>query len=482
MRRLTYRLTRSVDATVFLSEAESGHPPKTEAVVIRPRVGSGGDVSVFSLRQITAEMLRAEAERDANRDDSDLDALTQGDPWAVLRAELLDLAFVFPDYAPAEFDTARASRLLELLTVTIGKLRDELKTIAQRLLEIDSDAALQYLHPDAATPPATTRPSEEIDTFAKLSDELRTIAQRLAEVDFEAKLQLLKPAVVTSPATTRPSEEIDTFGKWRDELRTIAQRLAEVDSEAILQLLKPAVVTSPATTRASEEINLDRLRETLEKNTESRAVPAAAPSHALVDEPFFVTPEARLSRLWLAGLETAKFAFNRRTGLWLYRMDGREIVALPSRDGVEPPDDSSLELFDVIRSTKADGDTPDFIIRGPHGSKTAVRVKGSSALRRTRATRPRQISAAIAALEARQNGNHVAGRYAVVAGTLGIPPEKPVVVQRLVASVTNLISNPETEVLVRFLAPREVGIDKVIERVSNRERPATKTRRARKGK
>jgi hypothetical protein len=436
MRRLTYRLTRSVDATVFLSEAESGHPPKTEAVVIRPRVGSGGDVSVFSLRQITAEMLRAEAERDANRDDSDLDALTQGDPWAVLRAELLDLAFVFPDYAPAEFDTARASRLLELLTVTIGKLRDELKTIAQRLLEIDSDAALQYLHPDAATPPATTRPSEEIDTFAKLSDELRTIAQRLAEVDFEAKLQLLKPAVVTSPATTR----------------------------------------------ASEEINLDRLRETLEKNTESRAVPAAAPSHALVDEPFFVTPEARLSRLWLAGLETAKFAFNRRTGLWLYRMDGREIVALPSRDGVEPPDDSSLELFDVIRSTKADGDTPDFIIRGPHGSKTAVRVKGSSALRRTRATRPRQISAAIAALEARQNGNHVAGRYAVVAGTLGIPPEKPVVVQRLVASVTNLISNPETEVLVRFLAPREVGIDKVIERVSNRERPATKTRRARKGK
>jgi hypothetical protein len=436
MRRLTYRLTRSVDATVFLSEAESGHPPKTEAVVIRPRVGSGGDVSVFSLRQITAEMLRAEAERDANRDDSDLDALTQGDPWAVLRAELLDLAFVFPDYAPAEFDTARASRLLELLTVTIGKLRDELKTIAQRLLEIDSDAALQYLHPDAATPPATTRPSEEIDTFAKLSDELRTIAQRLAEVDFEAKLQLLKPAVVTSPATTRPSEEI----------------------------------------------NLDRLRETLEKNTESRAVPAAAPSHALVDEPFFVTPEARLSRLWLAGLETAKFAFNRRTGLWLYRMDGREIVALPSRDGVEPPDDSSLELFDVIRSTKADGDTPDFIIRGPHGSKTAVRVKGSSALRRTRATRPRQISAAIAALEARQNGNHVAGRYAVVAGTLGIPPEKPVVVQRLVASVTNLISNPETEVLVRFLAPREVGIDKVIERVSNRERPATKTRRARKGK
>jgi uncharacterized coiled-coil protein SlyX len=434
MRRLTYRLTRSVDASVFVSEAESGQPTKTEAVVIRPRVGSGGDVSVFALRQITAEMLRAEAERDANRDDSDLDALTQGDPWAVLRAELLDLALVFPDYTPAEFDTARASRLLELLTVTIGKLRDELRTIAQRLLEIDSDAALQYLHPDAATPPATTRPSEEIDTLAKL----------------------------------------------RDELRTIAQRLAEVNSEAKLQLLKPAVVTSPATTRTSEEINLDRLRETLEINTESRAVPAAAPSHALVDEPFFVTPEARLSRLWLAGLETAKFAFNKRTGLWLHRMDGREIIALPSSDGVHPTWDGLLELFDITRSPKVDADTPDFIIRVTDGGRLEARVKSYSALRRTRATRPRQISAAIAALEARQNGNHVAGRYAVVAGTLGMPPEKPVVVQRLVASVTNLISNPETVALVRFLAPEQVNIDKVITQVLNREKPAIKTRKAEK--
>jgi uncharacterized coiled-coil protein SlyX len=478
MRRLTYRLTRSVDASVFVSEAESGQPTKTEAVVIRPRVGSGGDVSVFALRQITAEMLRAEAERDANRDDSDLDALTQGDPWAVLRAELLDLALVFPDYTPAEFDTARASRLLELLTVTIGKLRDELRTIAQRLLEIDSDAALQYLHPDAATPPATTRPSEEIDTLAKLRDELRTIAQRLAEVNSEAKLQLLKPAVLTSPATTRPSEEIDTFGKLRDELRTITQRLVKINSDGALKYLHPDAATPPATTRPSEEINLDRLRETLRERGESKE------DEQRIDDFHPVLPEGKLvmGSLQRAGLETANLTFNRRTGLWVRRTDGREIVALPSRDGVEPPDDSSLELFDVISSPKADGDTPDFIIRGPHGAKTEVRVKGSSALRRTRATRPRQISAAIAALEARQNGDHIAGRYAVVAKTLGIPPEKPVVVQRLVASVVVLISNPETVALVRFLAPREVGIDKVIERVLTREKPATKTRRARKGK
>jgi hypothetical protein len=383
VRRLTYRLTRSVDATVFVGEGESDHPPKTEAVVIRPRAGGGGAVSVFALRQITAEMLRAEAERDANRDDSDLDALTQGDPWAVLRAQLLDLAFVFPDYAPAEFDTARGSELLELITRTIGKLRDELQTIAQRLAEIDSEAALQYLSPDAATPPATTRP----------------------------------------------------FG----------------------------------------QLDLDRLRESLTKRGESKE------EKQQIDDFYPVQPA---SINWMpfarSGLDSANLTFNKRTGLWLHRMDGREIIALPSSDGVHPTWDGLLELFDITRSPKVDADTPDFIIRVMDGGRLEARVKSYSALRRTRATRPRQISAAIAALEARQNGNHVAGRYAVVAGTLGMPPEKPVVVQRLVASVTNLISNPETVALVRFLAPEQVNIDKVITQVLNREKPAIKTRKAEK--
>jgi hypothetical protein len=384
MRRLTYRLTRSVDATVFVSEAESDHPPKTEAVVIRPRAGGGGEVSVFALRQITAEMLRAEAERDANRDDSDLDALTQGDPWAVLRAQLLDLAFVFPDYAPAEFDTARGSELLELITRTIGKLRDELQTIAQRLAEIDSEAALQYLSPDAATPPATTRP----------------------------------------------------FG----------------------------------------QLDLDRLRESLTKRGESKE------EKQQIDDFYPVQPASINwgSPFARSGLDSANLTFNKRTGLWLHRMDGREIIALPSSDGVHPTWDGLLELFDITRSPKVDADTPDFIIRVTDGGRLEARVKSYSALRRTRATRPRQISAAIAALEARQNGNHVAGRYAVVAGTLGMPPEKPVVVQRLVASVTNLISNPETVALVRFLAPEQVNIDKVITQVLNREKPAIKTRKAEK--
>jgi hypothetical protein len=369
-----------------MGKAESGYPPKAEAVVIRPRPGSGGDVSVFAIQRITAEMLTGGAEQAGDDQDSELTSLTESDPWAVLRAELLDLAFVFPDYAPAEFDTARASRLLELLTVTVDKLREEVRVIEQRVAEMYSEAALQYLDPDAATPPATTQPSGQLD--------------------------------------------------------------------------------------------LDRLRETLRERGESKE------DEQRIDDFHPVPPAGELSvgPLQRAGLETANLTFNKRTGLWLYRMDGREIIALPSRDGVEPPDDSSLELFDVISSTKANGDTPDFIFRGPRGSKTEVRVKGSSALRRTRATRPRQISAAIAALEARQNGDHIAGRYAVVAKTLGIPPEKPVVVQRLVASVVVLISNPETVALVRFLAPREVGIDKVIERVLTREKPATKTRRARKGK
>jgi hypothetical protein len=63
-----------------------------------------------------------------------------------------------------------------------------------------------------------------------------------------------------------------------------------------------------------------------------------------------------------------------------------------------------------------------------------------------------------------------------------MPPEKPFVVQRLVASVTKLISNSETEALVRFLAPREVNINKVIERVLIREKASTKTRNAQKKK
>jgi hypothetical protein len=364
MRRFVHRLTRSVDATVLVSEAEAGHPPKTEAVVIRPRAGSGGNVSMFALRQITADMLRAEAERDATRDEHALDFLTQGDPWTTLRAELLDVALVLPDYTPTEFETSRAIELLERLTVTVVKLRNEIQRIEDRLAEVDSEAALAYLFPVASTPP--------------------------------------------SPPPDDPSRREDDF--------------------------RPV----PSETRLA------------------------------------VSPLER------EGLETAHFTFNRRTGLWLHTKDGREIVALPSGDGIEPAADLLLELFDIIRPPQDKGETPDFIFRGPGGVKFEARVKSYSALRRTRATRPRQISAAIAALEARQNRDHVAGRYAVVARILGIPPEKPIVVQRLVASVTKLISNPKTEVLVRFLAPEQVNIDKVITQVLNREKPAIKTRKAEK--
>jgi hypothetical protein len=319
-----------------------------------------------------------------------------------------------------------------------------------------SEAALQYLSPDAAPPP---------------------------------------PAVLDMAGASKQLElVVATLGKLGDELLENARRSAEIETE-LQTLINRDPDAAPAPTRIVDSVareehlvgDLGRLGETLRERGELkedgqriddyRPAPSAAelrpaPSATQLAE----TPLER------AGLKTANLTFNKRTGLWLHRMDGREIVALPSKDDVEPSDDYLLELFDIIRSPKADGGTPDFITPGPDGGRLEIRVKGSSALRRTRATRPRQISAAIAALEARQNGNHVAGRYAVVAGTLGMPPEKPVVVQRLVASVTNLISNPETVALVRFLAPREVDVDKVIARVSNRERPATKTRNARKKK
>jgi hypothetical protein len=453
-------------------------------------------------------MLRAEAERDANRDDSDLDALTQGDPWAVLRAQLLDLAFVFPDYAPAELDTARASRLLELLTATMGKLRHELRTIERRLAEIDSEAALQYLSPDAP-PPAVldmAGASKQLElvaaTLGKLRHQLRTIERRRAEIDSLVALQYLSPGAAPPPPTVfdmaGASKQFElvaaTFGKLGDELLVNAQRSAEIETE-LQTLINRDPDAAPAPTRTVDSVarkehlvvDLGRLRETLGERGELkedgqriddyRPVPSAAelrpvPSATQLAE----TPLER------AGLKTANLTFNKRTGLWLHRMDGREIVALPSKDDVEPSDDYLLELFDIIRSPKADGCTPDFIIPGPDGRRLEVRMNRSSALRRTRATRPRQISAAIAALEARQTGNHVAGRYAVVARTLGMPPEKPFVVQRLVASVTKLISNSETEALVRFLAPREVNINKVIERVLIREKASTKTRNAQKKK
>jgi hypothetical protein len=393
---------------------------------------------MFALRQITAEMLRAEAERDATRDEHALDFLTQGDPWTTLRAELLDVALVLPDYTPTEFETSRAIELLERLTVTVVKLRNEIQSIEDRLAEVDSEAALAYLFPVASTPPSPPPddPWRREDDFRPVPSETRLAVSPLER----ERLERLRV----------------TFVKLRNDIQKIEDRLAEVDSEAALASLFPVASTPPSPPPD------DPWR----REDDFRPVPS--------ETRLAVTPLER------EGLETAHFTLNRRTGLWLHTKDGREIVALPSGDGIEPAADLMLVLFDIIRPPQDKGETPDFIFQGPGGVKIEARVKSYSALRRTRATRPRQISAAIAALEARQNRDHVAGRYAVVARILGIPPEKPIVVQRLVASVTKLISNPKTEVLVRFLAPEQVNIDKVITQVLNREKPAIKTRKAEK--
>jgi len=363
---------------VFSGESESGRPPKVVAVVIRPRVGSGGDVSVFAVQQLTAEMLRSDTIRDAKRDESEFHLITDADPWAKLRAELLDAAAIFPDYAPSEFDTDHAAQLLDQLTATIDKLRDEIHEIHDRLSSIDSEEQLAYVETDANSTP------------------------------------------------TRPP------------------------------------------------VDLDRLRRTLQRNRHSTADRDPETRH--------VSPESKMVS-WgshLGDLKTENLILNRRTGLWVDTTHDRKIVALPSQDGVVPSLDPRLLLFDVTHLQNRKSDAPDLTIRKQDGSRLDINVKRWSVLRDTQAMRPRQISAAIAALEARQKGEHVAGRYAVTAKTLGIPPERPIIVQRLIASVMKLIANPETEILVRFLAPKEVNIDKVIEQLYDGGAPVTEKKKSRK--
>jgi len=423
---------------VFSGESESGRPPKVVAVVIRPRVGSGGDVSVFAAQQLTAEMLRSGTIRDANRDDSEFHLITEADPWAKLRAELLDAAAVFPDYAPSEFDTEHAAQLLYQLTVTIDKLRAEIQLIQDRLAGIDSEEQLAYVETD--TNPTPTLPPIDRDRLRRtLTSKRDSTAER------EPETTRVSPETRVVPSAT----ELVHPELFQDELNAAQERIQE--------LVGGVRQTVRRIQQSTAEITL--------KTTQKPPKPIPP------------LPENRI-----ADLRTANLKFNRRTGLWVDTTHGRNIIALPSQDGVEPALDPGLLLFDVTQRPKAESDAPDFILRKRDGSRLHLHVKRWSVLRDTRAMRPRQISAAIAALEARQKGEHVAGRYAVTAKTLGIPPEKPIIVQRLIASVMTLISNPETEMLIRFLAPHEVNIDKVIGLVQDGKASVTSKKKTRKKK
>ena len=438
MRRATYRLTRSVEATVFSGESESGRPPKVVAVVIRPKVGSGGDVSVFAVQQLTAEMLRSGTIRDTNADDPEFHNITEADPWAKLRTELLDAAAIFPDYAPSEFDTEHATQLLEQLTATIDKLRDEIQLIQDRLAGIDSEEQLAYVETD--TNPTPTHPPIDIDrSRVTLKSNRDSTAEREPETT---------PVISETRVVPSATELVDPE-RSQDELHAAQERIQELVGE---------------------------VRQTVRRIQQSTA--------EIITETTQVSPEPKppLPENRIADLRTANLKFNRRTGLWVDTTHGRTIVALPSQDGVAPALDPRLLLFDVTQLPKAESDAPDFILRKRDGYRFHLHVKRWSVLRDTQAIRPRQISAAIAALEARQRGEHVAGRYAVTAKTLGIPPEKPIIVQRLIASVMTLISNPETEMLIRFLAPHEVNIDKVIKQVQDGKASVTNKKKSRKKK
>gem|GEM_PF-4278534 len=445
MRRATYRLTRSVEATVFSGESESGRPPKVVAVVIRPRVGSGGDVSIFAAQQLTAEMLRSGTIRDTNTDDPEFHLITEADPWAKLRAELLDAAAVFPDYAPSEFDMEHATQLLEQLTATIDKLRDEIQLIQDRLAGIDSEEQLAYVETD--TNPTPTHPPIDIDrSRVTLKSNLDSTAER-------------------EPETTRVSPET----------RVVSSATRLVEPERFQDELHAAQERMHAAQEKIQEL-VGGLRQTVRRSQQSTAEVITGTTQ-VSPEPIPPLPENRI-----ADLRTVNLKFNRRTGLWVDMTHGRKIVALPSQDGVAPALDPGLLSFDVTQRPKAESDAPDLFLRKRDGSRLHLHVKRWSVLRDTQAMRPRQISAAIAALEARQKGEHVAGRYAVAAKTLGIPPEKPIIVQRLIASVMTLISNPETEMLVRFLAPHEVNIDKVIGLVQDDKATVTNKKKSRRKK
>jgi hypothetical protein len=301
MRRGTRRLTRAVDAIVYFNEDGRVGEATPRLVLVRPRTGSQGVVSVFAVHQLTKEMLELQPE-DTQNDLVRSDELLDGDDWLDARNQVVDLALELPDFQPSEFDTSTAAKLLDELIQKVAELRTQLQVVEERAANIDSEEALRYLEP------------------------------------------------------------------------------------------------------------------------------------------------------------ASSLTLHRRTGLYLGIVDGRSVIGLPSHD----PDSRNLipnmALFDRITTEPTDQPEPDFKFTTAKGEDVIVTVKSVWPVRHTKALRPRQMAAAIAALEARHAGEHVAGRYASVASLLGIPREEPVIVQRLISSVVKLLLKQDTADLIAFLAPPDVNI------------------------
>jgi hypothetical protein len=158
------------------------------------------------------------------------------------------------------------------------------------------------------------------------------------------------------------------------------------------------------------------------------------------------------------------FPFNRRSGLHSQKVEGEAIIGLPESD--KPS--SRVGYFHVDGRPWRPGSRPDFAFTSDAG-EVKIEIKSMWPVPRTKATRPRQIAAAIGALEARYNGEPVSARYSTYARILNLPDEEPIVVHRLVRSVIRLMLNPNTLDHVRFLAPREVNLDYLISHMHEQE-------------
>jgi len=158
------------------------------------------------------------------------------------------------------------------------------------------------------------------------------------------------------------------------------------------------------------------------------------------------------------------FPFNRRSGLHSQTVDGRTIIGLPESD--EPS--AQVGYFHVDGRPWRPGSRPDFTFTSDAG-EVEFEIKSTWPVPRTKAIRPRQIAAAIGALEARYNGEPVTARYSTYARILNLPDERPLVVHRLVRSVIRLMLNTNTLEHVRFLAPREVNIYNLLSHMHRQE-------------
>lgn len=158
------------------------------------------------------------------------------------------------------------------------------------------------------------------------------------------------------------------------------------------------------------------------------------------------------------------FPFNRRSGLHSQEVEGETIIGLPDSD--DPT--ARVSYFHVDGRPWRPGSRPDFSFTSDAG-EVKIEIKSAWPVPLTKATRPRQIAAAIGALEARYNGEPVTARYSTHAHKLKLPDEEPIVVHRLVRSAIRLMLNPNTLNHVRFLAPREVNFGNLVNRIREQE-------------